>query len=79
MTGIPATRRKCMLADCPYCGGEGDDSTSALGLCTRCHGTGRMTYFLAERVMKRWAAKAAPAPNGVVLHDAVPDLNVNQL
>jgi hypothetical protein len=75
---IPTTPVKNLLTDCPYCGGEGIDPTSALGLCTRCHGKGRMAHFLAERAAKRLALKRASAHHGVVVQDAIADLPPNQ-
>ncbi|HEU5332548.1 MAG TPA: hypothetical protein VFU73_07290 [Actinocrinis sp.] len=72
------------LVDCPYCEGEGTDAAAKSGLCARCHGTGRMTWFLAERIRARWSSKGTggrPAsrtardriPEDAVPRDAVPD------
>jgi hypothetical protein len=59
------------LADCPYCAGEGTDAETALGLCRRCYGTGRVARFLAERTLKRWA-RAADGPDDDEIEDEVP-------
>jgi hypothetical protein len=72
------------LVDCPYCEGEGTDTKASCGLCPRCYGTGRMTWFLAQRIRARWAAKAVGdlyaarpprdrVPEDATPRDAVPD------
>ena len=72
------------LVDCPYCEGEGTEPAANSGLCARCHGTGRMTWFLVERIRARRSAKvigglpaAGPprdrTPEDAVPHDTVPD------
>lgn len=73
MTEITETRSKSLLTDCPYCEGEGTDPATALGLCLRCHGTGRMVRFLAERALRRWARKGRPLAGGFHPRDASPD------
>ena len=73
MTEITQTRTRSLLTDCPYCDGEGTDPGTALGLCIRCHGKGRMAHFLAERVMKRWARNGRLMGGDLHPRDAIPD------
>ena len=54
MDDIPQLPRVSVLADCPYCGGEGADPAAVLGRCANCYGTGRTARFLAERTLARW-------------------------
>lgn len=70
---ITAAGRRSLLTDCPYCDGEGTVPTSALGICVRCHGTGRMAHFLAERVIARRAGKSRQTPDGIQPDDVRPD------
>lgn len=55
MTEYDQRVRVAPLADCPYCAGEGTDPATALGICRRCYGTGRVARFLAQRTLERWA------------------------
>lgn len=61
------------LADCPYCDGEGTDSTSALGWCVYCYGTGRVARFLAERILERWARRKREADGLPAGYDGIED------
>ena len=66
--------RNGYLVDCPYCEGDGTDANEKSGLCARCHGTGRMTWFLAARIRARWEARKASGSRSIrPVEDAVPD------
>jgi len=72
---IPALPGRRLLTDCPYCDGEGTDPASILGLCSRCHGTGRTAHFLAERTLARWARTGRPPLRiSRYLHDRIADV-----
>lgn len=74
MDEAPQRPRNGYLVDCPYCEGDGTDSEEKSGLCARCHGTGRMTWFLAARIRARWDARRARGSRfGRPVEDAVPD------
>lgn len=50
-------RSRPLMADCPYCEGEGSVPDSASGMCKICYGTGRVARIYADRVLARWARK----------------------
>lgn len=69
--------RTTLLADCPYCAGEGTDPKTALGICRYCYGRGRVARFLAERTLARWAMQNTAKdddPDGIddPIEDEVP-------